>query len=74
MAVAILSYHFRDAKCFAVPVFNSLLHSTPPSKISLSSASPDEVLSLPSQSSVSHSDYSPVIRFVVHDSIICSIA
>ena len=52
MAVAILSYHFRDAKCFTVPVFNSLLHSTPPSKISLSSASPDEVLSLPSQSHI----------------------
>ena len=61
-----------DAKCFTVPVIKSLSHSTSPSKISLSSASPDEDLSLPSQSSVSHSD-SPVIRFVEHDNIICCI-
>ena len=41
---------------YSARILNSLPHSTPPSKISLSSASPDEVLSLPSQSSVSHSD------------------
>ena len=70
-AVAILSNSFREAKGSTVPEPNSLPHSTPPSKISLSASSSDHVLSPPSQSSVSN--HSAVMRYVVHGNIICCI-
>ncbi|KAL5475273.1 hypothetical protein EMCRGX_G027353 [Ephydatia muelleri] len=50
-----------EAKGSTVPEPNSLLHSTPPSKISLSASSSDHVLSPPSQSSVSNHSNSAVM-------------
>ena len=69
-AVAILSNSFREAKGSTVPEPNSLPHSTPPSKISLSASSSDHVLLPPSQSSVSNHSNSAVMRYVVHGNII----
>ncbi|KAL5489386.1 hypothetical protein EMCRGX_G018475 [Ephydatia muelleri] len=50
-----------EAKGSTVPEPNSLPHSTPPSKISLSASSSDHVLSPPSQSSVSNHSNSAVM-------------